>query len=104
MGRLAEMPRSPADDQRLRDFGLEVRRLREAAALSQEALAERSGLHRTYVGGVERGERNLSLLNVLALAGALNCSPGEFFSRGPGSTPDVQRVTPTDRGQKSNDG
>lgn len=55
----------------LRDFGLAVRQARVAEGLSQEALAEVAGLHRTYVGGVERGERNVSLLNIVALARAL---------------------------------
>ena len=48
-----------------------MRAERERLGVSQEELADRSGLHRTYIGGVERGERNLGLLNVLRLARAL---------------------------------
>ena len=48
-----------------------MRSLREAAGLSQKELASRAGLHPTYLSGVEGGSRNLSLLNVYALAGAL---------------------------------
>jgi transcriptional regulator with XRE-family HTH domain len=57
-------------------FGAAVRDARAARALSQEALAERAGLHRTYVGDIERGERNVSLHNVWRLAAALELEPG----------------------------
>jgi transcriptional regulator with XRE-family HTH domain len=52
-------------------FGQAVRKTREAAGLSQEELAHRSGLHRTYVSDVERGTRNLSLWTVKRLCDAL---------------------------------
>lgn len=52
-------------------FGRIIRFLRQKAGYSQESLAELSSLHRTYVGVVERGERNVSLLNIVALARAL---------------------------------
>ena len=63
----------------LRTFGLALRMFRERASLSQEALAQICGLHRTYIGSVERGERNVSLLNVHVLAGALNITAAELL-------------------------
>jgi transcriptional regulator with XRE-family HTH domain len=56
-------------------FGQNVRLAREAKSLSQEALAMRAGLDRTYIGGVERGERNISLLNICRIALALDVIP-----------------------------
>lgn len=55
----------------LRTFGKEVRRLRTKRGISQEELADICGLHRTYIGSVERGERNLSLLNIVKISRAL---------------------------------
>lgn len=52
-------------------FAANVRRYRREASLTQERLAERAGLHRTYVGSAERGERNVSLLAIERLARAL---------------------------------
>lgn len=61
-------------------FGQNVRRIRRTRGYSQEELAERARLHRTYVGSVERGERNVSLHNIVALARALDVPVSELFS------------------------
>lgn len=68
------------DSQALREFGSRVRDRRRVRGLSQEGLAERSGLHRTYIGSVERGERNISLVNILVLADALGVDAGELVA------------------------
>ena len=56
-------------------FGQRVRRRRTALGVTQEELAHASGLHRNYVGGIERGERNPSLENIARLAAALRITP-----------------------------
>lgn len=65
--------------QSARQFGNNVRARRESLGWSQEELAARSGLHRTYVGSVERGERNISLANIARLARALGCTPSQLL-------------------------
>ena len=62
-----------------RVFGETVRKLRTKAGWSQEELAAASALHRTYIGGVERGERNVSLLNIVELARALGVTPAALL-------------------------
>lgn len=57
-----------------------LRRLRRSTGLSQEELAARAGLHRTYVSSVERGQRNVSLENIFALARGLGCAPQELIA------------------------
>jgi transcriptional regulator with XRE-family HTH domain len=67
------------ENSQLQKFGEHIRTIRKAQGLSQEQLAELSGLHRNYIGGVERGERNLALLNIIRLAHALGMSPSELL-------------------------
>jgi len=64
----------------LRRFGRRLRQLRLERDLSQERLAELANLHRNYVSSVERGERNISLLNIDKLAKALAVPAGDLLS------------------------
>lgn len=65
--------------QRRRDLGSRIRGLREERGWSQEALAHEVGIDRTYVGGVERGERNVGVDNIWRIADALGVSASELF-------------------------
>ena len=58
-----------------------VRTRRKALGLSQEAFADRAGLHRTYIGAIERAERNVSLDNIDKLARALGTTPDALLRR-----------------------
>ena len=60
-------------------FGSRVRQLRKARGWSQEEFAHKVGIDRSYMGGVERGERNISLENIWLIAKALGVSPAELF-------------------------
>jgi len=60
-------------------FGIRIRELRTARGITLESLAERSGLSRQYIGDVERGTRNISLINIEKIAKALGISLFEFF-------------------------
>lgn len=68
------------NDDKLASFGHAVRALRQAKSISQEDLAAMAGLHRTYIGGVERGERNPGLKNIFRIARALGCQPSELIA------------------------
>lgn len=61
------------------DFGRTVRRLRHAMGLSQEGLADLANIHRTYIGGIERGERNPTLTMIVRLARALGVPPAKLL-------------------------
>jgi len=68
------------NEQKLKEqFGQRLRKLRKEHELSQEELALSCGLDRTYIGGVERGERNISLVNIVKIAEALKITPKDFF-------------------------
>lgn len=73
------MSNSPAEDALLTEFGQRVRRRRHELGLSQEDLAEQAGMHRTYVGSIERGERNVALVNIIRLCDALRTSPQDLL-------------------------
>jgi transcriptional regulator with XRE-family HTH domain len=62
-------------------FGYAVKVRREEMELTQEDLAEKAGIHRTYLSDVERGSRNVSLVNIERLAKALGLSMSELFRR-----------------------
>ncbi len=61
------------------DFGKHLRKLREAKGWTQEDLGDEAGVHFTYVGQIERGKRNPSLVNLYKLAKALKVSAGQLF-------------------------
>jgi transcriptional regulator with XRE-family HTH domain len=63
----------------LKRFGDTLREHRQRAGLSQEKLAAKAGIDRTYVGGAERGERNVALVNIVRLADALNIAPSDLL-------------------------
>lgn len=66
-------------DEILDRLGNRIRKLREQAGISQERLGLLSGLHRTYVGAIERGERNPSVLSLQKIADALNVTVKDLF-------------------------
>jgi transcriptional regulator with XRE-family HTH domain len=69
------------DKEILKRFGKIVRKIRlEKGITSQMSLAHKSGLDRTYIGGVERGERNVSLVNIEKIADALETPISEMFN------------------------
>lgn len=61
------------------EFGNRVRQLRKEKKLSQEELAHRADLHRTYIGMIERAEKNITLLNIEKIANALEITLQQFF-------------------------
>jgi len=73
-------------------FGLTIRTLRKAKGLTQEMLGEKTGLHNTYIGAIERGERNPSLKCIEKIAKAFRVNIHELFS-----LPPIQRKTPAQR-------
>jgi len=69
-------------------IGLAIRTMREERGLSQERLAELAGVHRTYVGGVERGERNVTVNGLAKFAEGLGVEPSEIVRLADGARSD----------------
>lgn len=67
------------DEKLLLQFGQKVQKLRKSMGISQEELAFLSGMHRTYIGMIERAERNITLLNIKKIADALNVNIRDLF-------------------------
>lgn len=63
----------------LLEFGIRIRQLREARGISQEELAHKAELHRTYIGMIERAEKNITLKNISKLASALEVELSDLF-------------------------
>ncbi|HWJ49861.1 MAG TPA: helix-turn-helix transcriptional regulator [Solirubrobacteraceae bacterium] len=72
-------------------LGLAIRQLRRASGISQEVFAASCGLHRTYIGGIERGERNVSFANLLRIADSLDVRPSDLLDRYEHCLPEVAR-------------
>jgi transcriptional regulator with XRE-family HTH domain len=66
-------------EQTMARFGVRLRRLRKAIKLSQEKVALKAGIDRSYYGGIERGEHNVALINIVRIAGALEVEAAELF-------------------------
>lgn len=69
----------PKEKQILRKLGSIIRSLRSAQGLSQEDLGYNANLDRTYIGGIERGERNVTVLKIFKIASALHTTPKDIF-------------------------
>lgn len=70
---------SKVKDQRLIRLGSRIREIRKAKGLSQEVFADQCNLDRTYIGGVERGERNISFLNLYIISSNLDLPLSELL-------------------------
>jgi transcriptional regulator with XRE-family HTH domain len=73
--------RKPARHPALKRLGTRIRELRSERRISQEALADASGIARSYMSGIERGMRNFSVLHLLRVAKALHVSVADLFIR-----------------------
>ena len=76
------MPSQPSKpDNSLVLFGAAIRSLRKEKEISQEALAYLANIDRSHMGKIERGERNVTVLNIIRIAHALDCRPSELFAQ-----------------------
>lgn len=76
------MPRAQRNKEKNPDLvamGLAIRQRRKALGYSQEGFGDACGIDRSYMGGIERGEHNLAMVNILKIVQALKVNPSEFF-------------------------
>jgi transcriptional regulator with XRE-family HTH domain len=66
-------------DKAKKQLGSVIRKKRQELDYSQEAFADQCGVHRTYMGAIERGERNISLMNIIKVSNALNMKPSKLL-------------------------
>ncbi|GAA0420839.1 helix-turn-helix transcriptional regulator [Massilia aurea] len=78
---MQRMPFVLRDDYPLRALGTAIRALRNEQGISQEDLADLCGIDRSHLGRIERGERNVGILNIVKIAEALTCTLAELFRR-----------------------
>ena len=78
---MSSKPRTADEDRRLKAMGQAIRDVRKAHNVSQEALAHNAGIDRSHMGKIERGERNVTALNLLRIAKAIGVKPSEIFSK-----------------------
>jgi transcriptional regulator with XRE-family HTH domain len=83
---VSSKPRTDDEDRRLKALGQAIRDVRKAHNVSQEALAHSAGIDRSHMGKIERGERNVTALNLFRIADALGVHPAEIFSNPERST------------------
>jgi len=81
MARKTSVDRESSEDIYLVQFGEAVRLERKSLGYSQESFADHVKMDRSYMGGVERGQRNLSLTNIMRILEGLEMDPGGFFSK-----------------------
>ena len=67
------------DNKAKKQLGSVIRKKREELDYSQEEFAHHCGVHRTYMGAIERGERNISLMNIISVSNALNMKPSKLL-------------------------
>jgi transcriptional regulator with XRE-family HTH domain len=92
------------DDDPCRVFGSRLNEIRRGRGWSQERLASESGLARSYIGGVERGQRNIALRNICKLADALRLSPAVLLAPPDSGSGARFKARPQARGKRSKAG
>lgn len=73
------MEETSTDREKLKSLGKRIKKMRSAMSLSQEKLADLAGVHRTYVGMIERGEKNVTVLSAFKIASALGVTVSDLF-------------------------